>query len=41
MSFLILGLIFKDNFKLDNEDCISTSYPDFKLHLNKMLIKDA
>ena len=40
MSFLILGLFFKNKIYLDDESCIATSYPLFKSHLH-FLKKDA
>ena len=40
MSFLILGLLFKNKIYLDDESCIATSYPLFKHHLH-FLKKDA
>jgi len=36
MSFSILGLLYKNNLVIDNESCISISYPDFKKHLEKL-----
>tara|TARA_Y200000002_G_scaffold368661_1_gene361973 strand:+ start:521 stop:1810 length:1290 start_codon:yes stop_codon:yes gene_type:complete len=34
MSFVILSLLYKDKLIIDDESCISISYPDFKKHLN-------
>ncbi len=36
MSFAILGLLYKDNLVIDNEACISISYPNFRDHLKKL-----
>ena len=36
MSFVILSLIFKNKLIIDDESCISISYPDFKKHLKKL-----
>ncbi len=36
MSFVILGLLYKNRLIIDDEACISTSYPDFKKHLKKI-----
>ena len=39
MSFSILGLLFKNKLSIDDESCISISYPDFKKHLKKLSSK--
>ncbi len=39
MSFAILGLLFKNKLSIDDESCISISYPDFKKHLKKLSSK--
>ena len=39
MSFYILGLVSKLPIKIDNEDCIKISYPNFKKNLEKLSIK--
>ena len=36
MSFTILGLLYKNKLVIDNESCISISYPDFTKHLKKL-----
>ncbi len=36
MSFSILNLLYKDKLIIDDESCISISYPDFKKHLKKL-----
>ncbi len=36
MSFVILSLLFKNKLIIDDESCISISYPDFKKHLKKL-----
>ena len=36
MSFVILSLLYKDKLIIDDESCISISYPDFKKHLKKL-----
>ncbi len=36
MSFNILGLLYENKLIIDNESCISISYPKFKLHLDKL-----
>ena len=36
MSFAILGLLYKNNLVIDNESCISISYPNFRDHLKKL-----
>ncbi len=36
MSFVILGLLYKNKLIIDDESCISISYPDFKNHLKKL-----
>ncbi len=40
MSFLILSIIYDNKILVDNEDCISISYPKFHTHLNKLLKKN-
>ena len=39
MSFVILSLRFKNKLIIDDESCISISYPDFKKHLKKLSTK--
>ena len=36
MSFVILSLLYKNKLIIDDESCISISYPDFKKHLKKL-----
>ena len=36
MSFVILGLLYGKNLTVDDEACISISYPKFKEHLEKL-----
>ncbi len=36
-SFMILRLVYGDNLAIDNEKCVSISYPNFKKDLNKLL----
>ena len=36
MSFTILSLLYKNKLIVDDESCISISYPDFKKHLKKL-----
>ena len=36
MSFVILSLLYKNKLIIDNEACISISYPDFKKHLKEL-----
>tara|TARA_Y200000002_G_scaffold303839_1_gene259372 strand:+ start:2437 stop:3729 length:1293 start_codon:yes stop_codon:yes gene_type:complete len=36
MSFVILGLLYDNNLIIDDEACISISYPNFKEHLEKL-----
>ena len=36
MSFTILSLLYKNKLIIDDESCISISYPNFKKHLNKL-----
>ena len=36
MSFTILSLLYKNKLIIDDESCISISYPDFKKHLKKL-----
>ena len=36
MSFVILSLLYKNKIIIDDESCISISYPDFKKHLKKL-----
>ena len=36
MSFSILSLLFENKFIIDDESCISISYPDFKKHLETL-----
>ena len=36
MSFVILSLLYKNKLVIDDESCISISYPDFKKHLKKL-----
>ncbi len=36
MSFEILSLLYKNKLIIDDESCISISYPDFKKHLKKL-----
>ena len=38
MSFVILSLLYKNKLIIDDESCISISYPDFKKHLKKLSI---
>jgi len=38
MSFKILNLLFKNKLAIDDESCISISYPDFTKHLNQLTI---
>ena len=38
MSFVILSLLYKSKLIIDDESCISISYPDFKKHLKKLSI---
>ena len=38
MSFSILSLLYDNKLIIDDESCISISYPDFKKHLNKLSI---
>ncbi len=38
MSFSILNLIYENKLIIDDESCISISYPDFKKHLAKLSI---
>lgn len=38
MSFYILGLVTKKTIKLDDEECIKISYPNFKKDLKKLII---
>ncbi len=40
MSFSILNIIYNNNLKIDNTDCISISYPKFKDHLNSLLVNN-
>jgi len=37
MSFLILNILYPDKIAIDNEKCISISYPKFKEHLKYLL----
>ena len=37
MSFLILSILYDRKIKIDNEKCISISYPKFKDHLNCLI----
>ena len=37
MSFSILNIIYENKLIIDNEDCISISYPEFQNHLNLLL----
>ncbi len=37
MSFSILNVIYSGALKIDNPKCISISYPDFNMHLKKLL----
>ena len=39
MSFYILGLVSNLPMKLDNEECIRISYPNFKKDLKKLIVK--
>ncbi len=39
MSFLILSILYDKKIKIDNEKCISISYPKFKDHLNYLINK--
>ena len=36
MSFVILSLLYENKLIIDDESCISISYPDFKKHLKKL-----
>ena len=36
MSFKILSLLYKNKLIIDDDTCISISYPDFKKHLKKL-----
>ncbi len=36
MSFLILSLLYKDKLIIDDDSCVSISYPDFKKHLKNL-----
>ena len=36
MSFKILSLLYKNKLIIDDDSCISISYPDFKKHLKKL-----
>ena len=36
MSFTILSLLYKNKLIIDDESCISISYPNFKKHLDKL-----
>ena len=36
MSFVILSLLYKNKLIIDDESCISISYPEFKKHLKKL-----
>mgnify|MGYP001282193094 FL=1 len=36
MSFIILSLLYKNKLIIDDESCISISYPDFKKHLKTL-----
>ncbi len=36
MSFVILGLLYDNKLIIDDEACISISYPNFKKHLKKL-----
>ena len=38
MSFVILSLLYKDKLIIDDESCISISYPNFMKHLKKLSI---
>ena len=38
MSFEILNLLFNNKLAIDDESCISISYPDFKKHLDQLTI---
>ena len=38
MAFSILSLLYENKLVLDDEACISISYPNFKRHLNKLSI---
>ena len=40
MSFSILNILLNNKLIIDNEECISISYPNFKKHLNKLLSKE-
>ncbi len=40
MSFSIMNLLYKNQLIIDNESCISISYPDFKKHLAKLSAKN-
>ena len=39
MSFLILGLLYNNNLTIDDEACISISYPNFTKDLEKISVK--
>lgn len=39
MSFLILGLLYNNNLTIDDEACISISYPNFTKDLEKLSVK--
>ena len=36
ISFVILSILYKNKLIIDDESCISISYPDFKKHLKKL-----
>ena len=38
MSFSILNLVYKEKIIVDNEKCISISYPEFEEHLDKLIV---
>ena len=40
MSFSILNILCQNKLKIDNQKCISISYPDFKKHLKFLLKKN-
>ena len=39
MSFSILAMLYTDKIKIDDDKCISISYPNFKKDLNKLITK--
>ena len=39
MSFSILAMLYTDKIKIDDDKCISISYPNFKKDLDKLITK--